>query len=101
MQPVRAQSQLFQKLVQPFERSEPYDPAPLERSFRSVITQMIEKHYRVRPVYLAPELIDNDLQRGELELPSNDSLTGVPMLFSYKVSDGKAYVPAPDPNFSL
>ncbi len=101
MQPISTESQLFQRLVQPFERSEPYDPAPLERSFRSVITQMIEKHYREPPVYLAPEMIDNELQRGELELPANDSLTLVPMLFSYKVTDGKAYVPAPDPDFSL
>ncbi|MDP4117348.1 MAG: hypothetical protein Q8903_14530, partial [Bacteroidota bacterium] len=50
-------------------------------------------------VYLGPELVENELQKGELVLP--DSVNLVPDLFLYKVTKNRGYVDAPLPYFTL
>ena len=49
--------------------------------------------------YIAPELFENEMQRGEYVLPKGYTL--VPDLFLFKVVKGNDYVPAADPDFTL
>lgn len=85
--------------LQPFERDENYDANRLENLYRSIMSNLIATNIDKRDYFIAPELVDQEMKRGEFRLPEGYSL--VPYLFSYKVVKGDEYVPAPDPDFQL
>lgn len=89
----------FLDALRPFERDEIFDPAKLEMYYRTIMTKLISENYQERNFYIGFELIQNEMQRGEFNLPEGYQI--VPHLFLFKVVKGNEYVPAPDPDFKI
>ena len=89
----------FLSALKPFERGEEYNPNLIEMHYRKLMTDLTAENAEKRNFYLAPELFENEMQRGEYTLPEGYNL--VPDLFLFKVVKGKNYIPAADPNFRL
>lgn len=90
---VKPEVDSFLKALQPFERDEPFDPNFLERNYRALMTALVEKNINEREFYITPELFQNEMQRGEFQLPPGYTL--VPMeLFFKVVKDTSEYVDA-------
>ncbi len=83
--------------LKPFEHSEEYDSELLEKYYRKIMTGLISQNNI--NVYLGLELFQNEMQRGELQLPEGYQI--VPHLFMFKVVKGNDYVPAPAPDFKI
>lgn len=82
----------FKKALVPFERKENYDPNKLEYHYRRIIKGLIENSLKAnRPVYLGPEIIDNEIRNNQLDLP--DGIQILPEGFLYRVVKDSAYVP--------
>lgn len=98
---VRNEVNQFLVALQPFERDDKdkVDAKKLETLFRAIMTNLISTNIKERDFFIAPELIDKEMNRGEFILPEGCNL--VPHLFFYKVVEGNVYVPAPDPDFSI
>ncbi len=90
----------FLKAVAPFERGDNFNPDFIEMNYRKVLTDLVAKNINSRDVYIAPELFENEMQKGEFSLPKGYTL--VPDLFMFKVvKTGKGYIPANNPDFTL
>jgi len=85
--------------LQPFERDEQFDSNRLENLYRTIMSNLIKTNLNVRDYFIAPELVDVEMKRGEFKIPEGYTL--VPHLLLYKVVEGNDYVPAPDPDFSI
>jgi hypothetical protein len=85
--------------LQPFERDEKFDANRLESLYKTIMTNLIKTNVDQRDYFIAPELVDQEMKRGEFKLPEGYNL--VPHLFFYKVVENNEYVPAPDPNFTI
>lgn len=85
--------------LKPFERDEKFDPNRLENLYKLIMTNLIRTNIKERDYFIAPELVEQEMKRGEFKLPEGYNL--VPHLFFYKVVAGNEYVPAPDPDFSI
>ena len=96
---VRNEVAQFLVALQPFERDEKFDANRLEGLYRSIMTNLISTNIDKRDYFIGPELIDQEMKRGEFRIPEGCSL--VPYLFFYKVSKTNDYVPAPDPDFTI
>ncbi len=74
----------FLKSLEPFEKGGRFDPNLLQANFTRLIANFLIKNYDERPIYLAPEIIDNDFGRGkDVQLPASYSL--VPQSYFYRV----------------
>ncbi len=89
----------FLTALEPFERDENFDPAKLELYYRTIMTKLISENYQGRNYYIGFELFQNEMQRGEFNLPEGFQI--VPHLFLFKVVKGNEYVSAPDPDFKI
>lgn len=89
----------FLTAVKPFEQDGKFNPDIIETCYRSVMTNLISTNIDKRSYYIGPELVENEMQRGEFTLPPGFKL--VPDLFLFKVTKGDDYVPAPDPDYIL
>jgi hypothetical protein len=89
----------FKTALLPFERSENYNATLLENLYRRLMTEMVATNIDERNFYIAPELVQNEMQRGEFSLPKGYKL--VPDVFLFKVVKGDEYVPAADPDFKI
>ncbi|MBK9098119.1 MAG: DUF2723 domain-containing protein [bacterium] len=89
----------FLVALQPFERDENFNPTLLENLYKAIMSNLIKTNVSSRDYFIAPELFDQEMQRGEFRLPEGYTL--VPHLFFYKVVQGDEYVPAPDPDFQI
>ena len=96
---VRNEVNQFLVALQPFERGEKFDSNRLESLYRSIMTNLIATNIDKRDYFIGPELIDQEMKRGEFRIPEGCSL--IPYLFFYKVSKTNDYVPAPDPDFTM
>lgn len=96
---VRNELDQFLIALQPFERDENFDAKRLENLYRSIMSNLIKTNINERDYFIAPELVEQEMKRGEFKLPEGYNL--VPHLFFYKVVEGNEYVPAPDPDFSI
>lgn len=85
--------------LQPFERDEKFDANRLENLYRTIMSNLIKTNVSKRDYFIAPELVDHEMKRGEFKIPDGYNL--VPHLFFYKVVQGEDYVPAPDPDFQI
>lgn len=90
---------MFLDALKPFEREENFNPTVLENLYRTIMQKLITDNIDKRPVYIAPELVENEMARGEFALPPGYTL--VPDLFLFKVVRSENYVPAPNPSFIL
>jgi len=89
----------FLKALVPFERSETFDPQKLETHFRRIMTGLVETNINKKDFYVAPEIFEQEMQRGEFVLPEGYTL--VPDLFLFKVVKGNQYFPAPDFDYEI
>ena len=90
---------MFLDALKPFERSENYNSQLLESLYRQIMTKLITANIDKFSVYLAPEMVDNEMQKGEFALPPDCYL--VPDLFLFKVVKTKEYIPANEPVFNI
>ena len=89
----------FREALIPFERSENFNPNLLERLYRKLMTDLVLTNVKKRDFYIAPEVVEQEMQRGEFVLPKDYKL--VPDLLLFKVVNGDEYVPAADPDFKI
>jgi hypothetical protein len=96
---VKPEVDQFIEALKPFERQEQYNAILLENLFRKIMTGLvstnIEKHY----YFIAPEIVDGEMKRGEFQLPAGYTL--VPHLLLFKVVNTTDYVEAPLPDFKI
>jgi hypothetical protein len=90
---------LFLKALKPFERKENYNSNLLESLYRRIMTNLVTTNINEREFHLTPEIIDNEMQRGEFTLPAGYDI--VPYLLTFKVVKTKEYVEAPLPDFTF
>ncbi|QQS35086.1 MAG: DUF2723 domain-containing protein [Ignavibacteriales bacterium] len=89
----------FLKALEPFERSETYDANLLENLFRRIMTDLVATNIEKRNFYIAPEVLENEMKRGEFTLPKGYTI--VPDLFFFKVVKTQDYHEAPEPDYTL
>jgi len=89
----------FRAALLPFERSENFNAKLLESLYRSLMTGLVATNIDERDFYVAPELFQGEMQRGEFNLPQGYKL--VPDNLLFKVVKGDEYVPASDPDFEI
>jgi hypothetical protein len=89
----------FLQALKPFERSEEFKPQLLENLFQKIMTDLVAVNYDKRTFYIAPEVFENEMQKGQFVLPEGYTL--VPDIFFFKVNKGNEYLPANDPEFSI
>ena len=89
----------FLNAVAPFESGGRFDPNSLEYYYRKIMTDLVASNINKRDFYIAPELFDNEMQRGEFSLPKGYTL--VPDVLMFKAVKGNNYIPAGNPNFTI
>lgn len=89
----------FLKALQPFERSENFDAQILETLFQKIMKDLVSVNYDAKSFYIAPELFEQEMQKGQFTLPEGFIL--VPDIFFFKVQKGNKYLPAKDPEFTI
>lgn len=90
---------LFLEALKPFERSENHDPQLLESLYRQIMTKLVTTNLDKYNIYIAPEIVENEMKKGEFLLPQDYYL--VPDLFLFKVVKNKDYIPANQPEFRI
>ncbi len=96
---VRNDIEPFLEALKPFERKQQYDGNLLETLFKRIMTNLVFTTIGKREFYVAPEVVQNEMQRGEFVLPEGYSI--VPHLFLFKVTKDQKYISAPDPDFTI
>jgi hypothetical protein len=96
---IKNEVNIFIDAVKPFERSENFNSQLLELTYRKIMTGLVTKNIDERTIYIAPELVENEMQKGEFQLPSGYYL--IPELFLYRVSRSAEYQEAPMPDFKF
>lgn len=89
----------FLNALVPFERSEAFDANLLEVAYRKIMTDFVGTNIGSREFYISPELVENEMQKGEFVLPAGYTI--VPDNLLFRVVSGKEYVPASDPDFMI
>jgi len=89
----------FLKALRPFERSENFNTNLLESLYRKIMTGLVVNNSGKRNFYIASELVQNEMQRGEFVLPPGYDLA--PDLFLFKVVRSNEYYPAVEPDFKI
>lgn len=89
----------FLEAVKPFERGEKFNAAILENDYRAVMESIVSTNFNRYGIYIAPELFENEMQKGEFVLPEGYLL--VPDLLVFRVVNDKKYYPAPEPDFKF
>lgn len=89
----------FIEALKPFEREEQYNANLLENLFRKIMTGLVSTNIDKHDYFIAPELVDGEMKRGEFQLPVG--LTLVPHLLLFKVVNSSNYVEAPLPDFKI
>jgi len=96
---VKPEVDQFVEALKPFEREENFNANLLENLFRRIMTGLISTNVDKHDYFIAPELVDGEMRRGEFQMPQG--LTLVPHLFLFKVVKTNEYVEAPLPNYNL
>ncbi len=89
----------FKEALIPFERSENFNPNLLERLYRKLMTDLVSNNVEERDYYIAQEVVEQEMQRGEFVLPEGYKL--VPDILLFKVVNSNEYIPAANPDFKL
>ena len=96
---IKNEVNMFLDALKPFERSENFNSQLLESLYKQIMTKLVTTNIEKYNIYLAPEMVENEIQKGEFTLPQDYYL--VPDLFLFKVVKTKDYVPSNEPNFSI
>lgn len=80
-----------------FERKTKFDARILQNSFEQLITTMLRLHYDKRAIYIAPEVLNNEIKnKKDVVLP--DSLKLIPQKYFYRLSGYTDYLAMEDIN---
>lgn len=90
---------IFLTALRSFERDENFNANLLENSYRKIMIGLISTNIKKHQYFIAPEIVESEMRRGEFQLP--DGYTLVPYLFLYKVVNTDLYVEAPKPDFKI
>ncbi|MCX8010108.1 MAG: hypothetical protein N3A61_03055, partial [Ignavibacteria bacterium] len=96
---VKNESINFITSIKPFDEMNAYDEKRINETYLIFIKNLIEKNLDERPVYIAPEVVANDIKQGQFTLPNGAFL--VPDLFLFKVVKSNEYLPLKNINFNL
>jgi hypothetical protein len=96
---IRSDVSSFLGALAPFERGENFNPSLLENLYRKIMTELISSNILQHDYFIAPELVDNEMRKGEFQLPKNYTI--VPYSLLYKVVNTNEYVEAPSPVFVI
>ena len=96
---IKNEVNIFIEAVKPFERSENFNSQLLELTYRKIMTGLVTQNIDERTIYIAPELVENEMQKGEFQLSPGYYL--IPELFLYRVSRSAEYQSAPMPDFDF
>jgi len=98
---VKSDVDQFIEALKPFERNqkEKTNNQLLEFLFRRIMTGLVATNIDKHDYFIAPELVDGEMKRGEFQLP--EGYTIVPHLFLFKVVNTSDYVEAPLPEFKI
>jgi hypothetical protein len=89
----------FKEALKPFEREEQFNANLLENLFRRIMTGLVATNIDKQDFFIAPEVVDGEMKRGEFQLPEGYTL--VPHLLLFKVVNTSDYVEAPLPDFKI
>lgn len=96
---VASEVKLFKEALMPFEADEQFNSNLLESLYQRIIIGIITTNIDAHDVFIAPELVDNEMQQGQLKLPQGYFL--VPDLFLFRVVKENKYYPASNSNFKI
>ncbi len=96
---IRPEVDQFLEALIPFEREEQFNPTLLENNYRKIMTGLVATNIDKHNYFIAPEIVDGEMRRGEFHLPQGYTL--VPYLFLFKVVNTTNYAEAPLPNFKI
>jgi hypothetical protein len=99
MDGIKTEVNMFEDALKPFERNEVYDSNLLESLYRKIMTNLIATNIDKRDIYIAPELYDNEMQRGEFILPKG--YTVIPDNLLFRIVKGNDYIEVSDPDFII
>lgn len=94
LKPFEKDVEEFLAALKPFERDESFDSAKLEKYYRLIISGILKHNVINNEMFIGPELVDNEIKRGEVILPEGAKL--VPYQFLFKVVDMNEYVEQPN-----
>ncbi len=80
----------------PFEQGKPYDGNNLQAGYNAMISGLATTNYRRVPVYITPEMILDELPKGELIIPPDIELVPMGLYLQALPADG-VYRPSPWP----
>lgn len=92
----------FLEALKPFEKGEKFNSNLIEIYYRRIMTGLISANIKDHSYFIAPEIVENEMRRGEFKLPDNYYL--VPYLYLFKVVNTREYgeyVPAPFPKTEI
>ena len=89
----------FLTALKPFEENRKFDSNMLERFYQSIMTNLVKYNSEDHTVYLAPELVENEMRSNQFKLPEGYSI--VPDLFLFRIVKVNEYTPAQLPDYSL
>lgn len=96
---IKSEVDQFTEALKPFEREEQFNANLLENLFRRIMIGLVSSNIDKHDFFVAPELVNGEMKRGEFQLPEGYTL--IPYLFMFKVVDTKEYVEAPLPDFRI
>lgn len=98
---VKSDVSQFIEALKPFERNqkEKTNNQLLEFLYRKIMTGLVSSNIERHDYFIAPELVDGEMKRGEFQLPEGYTL--VPHLLLFKVVKTSDYVEAPLPEFKI
>lgn len=99
LQGLRYEVNAFIEALKPFERSENFDANLLESLYRTILSKLISENYGKKNIYIAPELVENEMQKGEFAMPEGYSL--IPDNFLFRVVKNQKYTEAKAPDFTI
>lgn len=89
----------FLNALAPFERGENFNANLLENFYRKIMTGLVSSNISKHNYFIAPEIVEGEIRRGEFQLPTGYTL--VPHLFLFEVVNTTDYVKAPLPEFKI
>ena len=98
---IKPEVEQFIEALKPFEREQKdkTNNQLLELLYRKIMTRLISTNINKHDYFIAPELVNGEMKRGEFQLPEGYTL--VPYLFLFKVVNTGDYVNAPSPDFRI
>lgn len=91
----------FLKALKPFEQNKKFDSQKLEYHYRRILTGIIENQIKASDVYIAPELYENEMRKGEFALPNGFGLAPSKLLFKVVTNNEYAAIDNYSINFDF